>query len=221
MRCSILAAALAVCALTFGSAIARAQNASTLEASQVIEVQRGKTKPPVITAVAILPGGGQVATAGDDHVVRIWSAENGRIVHTLSGHSDWVRGLPSVLIEICWPCRRRSPDHPRQVATGNSGPRLPAPDAVIPGVYPSLAGRGCLDTKFACLMLPPCETSALIGPGGTPGVVYRLTESSWPWPVATGRSACGRWAQTMQVEFAAARPTHPGLSARRRKLVSR
>jgi WD40 repeat protein len=73
----------------------QAQDATVREPSQIIEVDRkaGDEKPPVITAVAILPGGGQVATAGDDHVVRIWSATNGRIVHTLKGHADWVRSL--------------------------------------------------------------------------------------------------------------------------------
>ncbi len=69
--------------------------AAVAEPPRVIEVERGKRAlmPPVITAVAIVPGGGLVATAGDDHVVRIWSTASGRIVHTLQGHGDWVRSL--------------------------------------------------------------------------------------------------------------------------------
>ncbi len=48
---------------------------------------------PVITAVAIAPGGQQIATAGDDHAVRIWNASTGKIAHMLEEHTDWVRTL--------------------------------------------------------------------------------------------------------------------------------
>ncbi len=48
-------------------------------------------QPPVITALAIQPGGSLLAAAGDDHLVRIWDLTRGEVVHTLSGHTDWVR----------------------------------------------------------------------------------------------------------------------------------
>ena len=72
-----------------------AEDTALVEPSQVIEYEpRGATdRPPVITAVAVLPGGGIVATAGDDHIVRLWSTTTGRIVSTLKGHRDWVRAL--------------------------------------------------------------------------------------------------------------------------------
>ncbi|MBI3838968.1 MAG: hypothetical protein HY288_13685, partial [Planctomycetia bacterium] len=83
-----------VCLTLFSRWLAAEQTA-ILEPSQVIEAERGTLpgKPPVITAVAIRPGGGLIATAGDDHAVRLWSTTTGRIVQTLKGHSDWVRSL--------------------------------------------------------------------------------------------------------------------------------
>ncbi len=84
-----------MCAAGLWSGGSPAQETAVVEPSQVIEVDRrpSSDKPPVITAVAIVSGGGQVATAGDDHVVRIWSTTTGRIEQTLKGHSDWVRSL--------------------------------------------------------------------------------------------------------------------------------
>jgi dipeptidyl aminopeptidase/acylaminoacyl peptidase len=48
-------------------------------------------KPPVVTAVRLHRDGQLLATAGDDHCVRVWSLADGKLVHKLSGHSDWVR----------------------------------------------------------------------------------------------------------------------------------
>ncbi len=64
-------------------------------------------KPAVITAVALAPGGKWVAAAGDDHLVRVWSSETGRLVHTLPGHADWVRSL------------KFSPDAERLISAGD------------------------------------------------------------------------------------------------------
>ena len=50
-------------------------------------------KPPVVTAVRLHKGGELLATAGDDHLVRVWSLADGRLVQKLNGHSDWVRTL--------------------------------------------------------------------------------------------------------------------------------
>ncbi|HEX3725331.1 MAG TPA: hypothetical protein VHV08_03780, partial [Pirellulales bacterium] len=87
---AVLAAALGI----FASRLA-AEDRPTTESSRLIGAKRVRAseKPPVITAVAIVSGGGLVATAGDDHLVRIWSTETGRVVHLLKGHADWVRSL--------------------------------------------------------------------------------------------------------------------------------
>ncbi len=50
-------------------------------------------QPPVITALAIQPGGACLAAAGDDHLVRIWNLSTGQVDHTLRGHTDWVRAV--------------------------------------------------------------------------------------------------------------------------------
>src|SRR6059058_4176417 len=50
-------------------------------------------KPPVITAVRVHRGGQWLATAGDDHHVRVWSLLDGKLVHKLAGHTDWVRTI--------------------------------------------------------------------------------------------------------------------------------
>ena len=59
---------------------------------RVIKLPPSKRKAaPVITALAIQPGGRLLAAAGDDHVVRVWDTDSGKVVHTLDGHTDWVR----------------------------------------------------------------------------------------------------------------------------------
>ena len=45
---------------------------------------------PVVSAVAIQPGGSLLATAGDDHIVRLWDRQDGRVVRELKAHQDWV-----------------------------------------------------------------------------------------------------------------------------------
>ncbi len=50
-------------------------------------------KPPVVTAVRLHRDGTQLATAGDDHHVRVWSLTDGRLIHKLEGHHDWVRTI--------------------------------------------------------------------------------------------------------------------------------
>lgn len=48
---------------------------------------------PVVTAVAIQPRGDLLATAGDDHVVRLWNIQDGRLVRELLEHRDWVTAV--------------------------------------------------------------------------------------------------------------------------------
>ena len=44
---------------------------------------------PVLSA-AFSPDGSRVVTASLDHTARVWNAETGAEVATLSGHGDWV-----------------------------------------------------------------------------------------------------------------------------------
>ena len=48
---------------------------------------------PVITAVALDTAGKLAAIAGDDHLVRLWEVETGKLVRELRGHQDWVRAV--------------------------------------------------------------------------------------------------------------------------------
>ena len=48
---------------------------------------------PVITALALQPRGNLLASAGDDHIVRLWDIESGLLQQTLTGHRDWVTSL--------------------------------------------------------------------------------------------------------------------------------
>jgi WD40 repeat protein len=50
-------------------------------------------KPPVVTAVRLHKAGQLLATAGDDHLVRVWNLADGKLVHRLDAHTDWVRTI--------------------------------------------------------------------------------------------------------------------------------
>lgn len=45
---------------------------------------------PVVTSLSIHPTEDLLATAGDDHLVRLWDLQSGQIIRTLHGHTDWV-----------------------------------------------------------------------------------------------------------------------------------
>ncbi|MDX1962681.1 MAG: WD40 repeat domain-containing protein [Pirellulales bacterium] len=49
-------------------------------------------RAPVVTGVALSPDLQTLATAGDDHIVRLWNLADGQLHHTLKSHTDWVRG---------------------------------------------------------------------------------------------------------------------------------
>jgi WD40 repeat protein len=46
---------------------------------------------PVISGLSIHPSGSHFAICGDDHLVRIIDAKTRQTLHTLNGHTDWVR----------------------------------------------------------------------------------------------------------------------------------
>ncbi len=50
-------------------------------------------KPPVVTALRIHKDGRWLASAGDDHIVRVWSMADGSRLHRLARHTDWVRSV--------------------------------------------------------------------------------------------------------------------------------
>jgi WD40 repeat protein len=70
-----------------------AQSAREVLPARTLELpaDRHVGQPPVVTAVAISLDGRYVAAAGDDHLVRVWDLPQGRLLHTLRGHVDWVR----------------------------------------------------------------------------------------------------------------------------------
>ncbi len=86
VRSIVLCTIAALLATTAGS-LAQAD-----ESVNVLKVSPAKNQvAPVITALAIQPGGHLLASGGDDHVVRIWDTETGKVVYSLDGHTDWVR----------------------------------------------------------------------------------------------------------------------------------
>ncbi len=54
--------------------------------------------PPVVTAIGCSQDGKWLIAAGDDHALRIVQLADGRILHTLQGHTDWVQAV-SILEE--------------------------------------------------------------------------------------------------------------------------
>jgi len=54
--------------------------------------------PPVVTAIGCSQNGKWLIAAGDDHALRIVQLADGRTLHTLQGHTDWVQAV-SILEE--------------------------------------------------------------------------------------------------------------------------
>jgi len=71
-----------------------AANLPTKQASLVVEQHtQAVDKRPVISEVSLSIDGRLMATAGDDHYVRIWDAKTGGLLHEFLAHDDWVRGV--------------------------------------------------------------------------------------------------------------------------------
>lgn len=60
---------------------------------RMIDLEPGATpdRAPVITAIGLDPTGKLLATAGDDHLVRIWDVAQGEVLMRIRGHEGWVR----------------------------------------------------------------------------------------------------------------------------------
>lgn len=71
------------------------ESPAQIAASRVIRVAEHAIvgRPPVVTAVGLTPDGKLLVTAGDDHVVRLFSMSDGKLAAELKGHSDWIRSL--------------------------------------------------------------------------------------------------------------------------------
>ena len=50
-------------------------------------------KIPVISGVAIDHTGKMLATVGDDHILRIWNLEDGKVLYRLAAHTDWIKAV--------------------------------------------------------------------------------------------------------------------------------
>jgi WD40 repeat protein len=61
--------------------------------NRAIRLDTADEQQAVVTAIAVDPLGDFVAAAGDDHLIRILSANNLKTVYTLSGHRDMIRTL--------------------------------------------------------------------------------------------------------------------------------
>ncbi len=92
-------AALAQGSLLGHSPLLAADQLTSAQGKQVLDLRgnganpkvQNPEKPPVMSSVAVSSGGKLFATAGDDHCVRVWNHEDGKLLQTLSGHQDWVR----------------------------------------------------------------------------------------------------------------------------------
>ena len=67
----------------------------TVSAERTIQIPADgpRTHAAVITAISIQPRGKLVAAAGDDHVIRLWSLQDGSLELRLVGHRDWIRAV--------------------------------------------------------------------------------------------------------------------------------
>ncbi|MBS0207312.1 MAG: WD40 repeat domain-containing protein [Planctomycetes bacterium] len=90
-----LAAALSLAGAARLRAQSPADKATVIQASRVLQIptaqRQGQT--PVITAVSLSSDGQRIATAGDDHVIRVWDAKTGDLLKEFREHIDWVRDV--------------------------------------------------------------------------------------------------------------------------------
>jgi WD40 repeat protein len=76
-----------------GPAAAQTATIPEVSANRVIDLAPAplSEKKPVVSSVAIDPAGKLLAAVGDDHLVRLFDLQTGKLLHRLSFHSDWVK----------------------------------------------------------------------------------------------------------------------------------
>jgi WD40 repeat protein/uncharacterized caspase-like protein len=47
----------------------------------------------VVRAIALSPDGRRIVSGGDDKTIKVWDAESGAVLRTLTGHADWVYAI--------------------------------------------------------------------------------------------------------------------------------
>lgn len=102
---AILSTDALICQHAYGESLQAHWPSTTL----IPPIQQGNDRQPVITAVALHPSGPWVATAGDDHCVHVWDADQQQLLFSLLGHTDWVQSL-----QFC-------PVRPMLASAGNDG----------------------------------------------------------------------------------------------------
>ncbi|MGA2797720.1 MAG: WD40 repeat domain-containing protein [Thermoguttaceae bacterium] len=62
---------------------------------RIIEINKSPSveKIPVISGVAVDRTGKMLATVGDDHLLRIWSLDDGTVLYRLAAHTDWIKSV--------------------------------------------------------------------------------------------------------------------------------
>lgn len=62
---------------------------------RIIEINKSPTveKIPVVSSVAVDPTGKLLATVGDDHLLRIWNLDDGKVLYKLAAHTDWIKAV--------------------------------------------------------------------------------------------------------------------------------
>lgn len=92
----LLAAIAAVAVLSVYVGISRGADPTAEQVPvRVIELKKSPSveKIPVISGVAVDPSGKLLATAGDDHLLRIWNLDDGTVLYRLTAHSDWIKAV--------------------------------------------------------------------------------------------------------------------------------
>ncbi len=213
MSRSILCALAA--SLSLWATAALAQTAGPIRASRDVELPHNGASgaAAVVTAAVLSPDGRLIATAGDDHLVRLWSLADGRLLQTCRAtHGLGARaGLPSrrqdLGIRRTRPAgaglgRRHRPEHPQ--GRGRAGRRvLPA---IQSGRRP--AGSVAVSTRqFIFSTAPPAPSSRRLPLLGRTCGAWRFL----PWSPAGGAGRNGKlqiWDLQAGAKPANSRRTH-------------
>ena len=76
-------------------AMLRAENNLKGWSSRTVQLHAEKPNahPPAVSTARLHPSGEMLVTAGDDHRIAVWNTRDGKLMHELAEHLDWVRTL--------------------------------------------------------------------------------------------------------------------------------